>query len=67
MAKIKIDRQRCKGCLLCVEFCPKKAITTDSHLNNKGIKPVKFKKGAICLGCSICAIVCPDSCIEVYK
>ncbi len=67
MPKIKIDVDRCKGCYLCVEFCPKKLISTDSGLNSKGINPVKFKDGAGCLGCGFCAVICPDCCIEVYK
>ncbi len=67
MAKIAIDRERCKGCLLCVSFCPKGCICVEEKLNVKGIKPVRFKEGAGCLGCLRCALVCPDCCIEVYK
>jgi len=32
-----------------------------------GAKLVRFKKGAVCAGCAMCAVVCPDCCIEVYK
>ncbi len=83
MAKITIDRERCKGCLLCISFCPKGLISVDKNLNRRGVKPVKFSrqtnlnKGEIppkagnespeCLGCTMCAIICPDCCIEVSK
>ncbi|MFH1678617.1 MAG: 4Fe-4S dicluster domain-containing protein [Candidatus Omnitrophota bacterium] len=77
-----IDRERCKGCLLCISFCPGGMITVDNDLNQKGIKPVKFspigkqgnkviKKQLVdyreCLGCIKCALICPDCCIEVYR
>jgi len=67
MAKIKIDRERCKGCLLCISFCPKGFISVDKGLNRRGAKPVKFNETSECLGCAMCAVICPDCCIEVYK
>jgi len=78
MAKINIDSDKCKGCLLCVSFCPKGLIVMDKKLNQRGVKPVRFsRKSGIppkagkedneCLGCAMCAIICPDCCIEVYK
>ncbi|MDD2751674.1 MAG: 4Fe-4S binding protein [Candidatus Omnitrophica bacterium] len=67
MAKIKINREKCKGCLLCISFCQKGAIIVDPALNKRGVKPVKFKENSQCLGCTMCALVCPDCCIEVYK
>ncbi|MCX5702809.1 MAG: 4Fe-4S dicluster domain-containing protein [Candidatus Omnitrophica bacterium] len=83
MAKIVINREKCKGCLLCISFCPKGLIGLDKDLNRRGIKPVKFsrqanlnkggtppkaeKETSDCIGCSMCAIICPDCCIEVYK
>jgi len=67
VAKIIIDQKKCKGCLLCVSFCPKGSIKADECLNQQGIKPVKFNKNSQCLGCAMCAIICPDCCIEVWK
>jgi len=67
MAKIFINREKCKGCLLCVVFCPKGLIQPDKKLNRRGINPVKFKDNNECLGCAMCAVICPDCCIEVEK
>lgn len=67
MPEITINREKCKGCLLCVLFCPKGLIVVEEGLNSKGVKPVKFKEGAECVGCCMCALICPDCCIEVYK
>jgi len=75
MAKININSDKCKGCLLCISFCPKGLIAIDIKLNQRGVKPAKFsclspeagKENTACLGCAMCAIICPDCCIEVYK
>ncbi|MFH0828541.1 MAG: 4Fe-4S dicluster domain-containing protein [Candidatus Omnitrophota bacterium] len=67
MAKIIIDLEKCKGCFLCVEACPKKLIKLDEKLNKKGVNPVKFSGEDECVGCCFCAMICPDCCIEVYK
>jgi 2-oxoglutarate ferredoxin oxidoreductase subunit delta len=67
MAKIHIDRDKCKGCLLCIACCPKGLITVDKRLNKRGVNPVKCKDTGECLGCMQCAVICPDCCIEVYK
>ncbi|MDD4953370.1 MAG: 4Fe-4S dicluster domain-containing protein [Candidatus Omnitrophica bacterium] len=67
MAKILINKDKCKGCLLCVASCPRKLIIKSSRLNKRGSNYVEFKEAQECLGCAFCAMVCPDCCIEVYK
>lgn len=66
MAKISIDRNKCKGCLLCIAVCPGHSLRKDTSINVKGVNPVKFAENAECVGCCMCALVCPDCCIEVY-
>lgn len=69
--KITIDRERCKGCHLCLEVCPREIIEVDEELNKKGYQPVCVKaveegeKG--CNACTMCAIICPEVAIEVYR
>ncbi|MCU0651404.1 MAG: 4Fe-4S dicluster domain-containing protein [Candidatus Omnitrophica bacterium] len=67
MAKITINQEKCKGCLLCIAVCPKGLISADKKLNSKGVKPARFTEDPACLGCMMCAVICPDCCIEVYK
>jgi 2-oxoglutarate ferredoxin oxidoreductase subunit delta len=67
MARVEIDRERCKGCYLCVGVCPKASLMIESSLNKKGFKPAGFKKGAVCAGCCLCATMCPECCIEIIK
>ena len=69
MAKIKINKNRCKGCYLCVVNCPHALIKITPELGPKGVKTVYFMDpgGRKCTGCAMCAQVCPDCVIEVYK
>jgi 2-oxoglutarate ferredoxin oxidoreductase subunit delta len=72
MAKgeIKIDRELCKGCHLCVAFCPKARIVASQGINEKGYYPAEYEPAVgkeACTGCAICASMCPDLAIEVYR
>lgn len=66
MAKIKINKAKCKGCYLCVVNCPNNLIKIEKDLNIKGVKGVYFSGGK-CTGCGMCAVICPDGVIEVYR
>jgi 2-oxoglutarate ferredoxin oxidoreductase subunit delta len=67
MAKINIDKSMCKGCGLCVKYCPAGIIVMDKEINKKGVNVAIVKDVSKCKGCAFCAIVCPDCAIEVYK
>jgi 2-oxoglutarate ferredoxin oxidoreductase subunit delta len=69
MAKIKINKERCKGCGLCIIFCPLGQIKSEKQLNKMGYKPAVFcvELDKQCTGCSSCAIICPEAAIEVFK
>ena len=67
MAKIDVDRERCKGCLLCAHFCPKKIIAASDSLNSKGYYPAYQTEPDKRIGCAVCARMCPDVAITVYK
>lgn len=67
MARIKIDKNKCKGCMLCVSACPKGLIVRSKTLNRRGIHYIESKKDGECTGCGMCAIICPEVCIEVYR
>ena len=65
--KIIISRELCKECGLCIHFCPKKVIVQSGKLNAAGYQSAEFKDDGECTGCAICAIVCPEVAIEVYR
>ncbi|MBC7328121.1 ferredoxin family protein [bacterium] len=67
MPKIVIDQERCKGCGLCIEFCPKKIIVWSKSFNQRGVHPAEFTDEEKCIGCAFCAIMCPDAAIEVWR
>lgn len=65
---IVVNTDRCKGCLLCVEACPKNIIgKADKKVNRSGYPYVALTEPDECIGCASCAIVCPDGCITVYR
>ena len=64
---IKIDREFCKGCLLCTHACPLKLLEPDTELNSSGSYPVKFINAEKCIACGNCYEVCPDVCITVME
>ncbi len=68
MAKLTFDTNRCKGCGLCVEACPKGllAIARDK-INQKGHHPAEITDQEKCAGCAFCAMMCPDCVIKVER
>ncbi len=64
---IEIDRELCKGCQICISFCPKDVISPSDRLNASGYLPVLLDDSGVCTGCAICAVVCPEVAIEVYR
>lgn len=68
MAKVTFDIDRCKGCGLCVEACPKKILEmSKDKMNAKGHHPAQMIDQDACIGCAFCATMCPDCVITVEK
>jgi 2-oxoglutarate ferredoxin oxidoreductase subunit delta len=64
--KIIINTERCKGCGLCVQVCPKGGIVISKQSNKSGCFPAQANN-TDCTGCCLCAIICPEAIIEVYR
>jgi 2-oxoglutarate ferredoxin oxidoreductase subunit delta len=66
--RIEINRERCKGCYLCVRACPSEHIIKDTEMNSQGTLPAKAGGTAgACIACENCCAVCPDMCITLYE
>ncbi len=68
MAKLTIDKDRCKACGLCVSVCPKKVLQlSEEEFNIKGYTPIKVMAIEDCIGCGMCGMICPDYVIKIEK
>lgn len=66
-ARVKFHEDLCKGCGLCVHFCPRKIIFLDERINAMGYHPATVTEQERCTGCCICAWMCPDVVIEIER
>lgn len=64
---IVVDTERCKGCELCIESCPRNCISLSDGVNRKGYRYAVQAEAEVCNGCSSCGVMCPDGCITVYR
>lgn len=64
MAKIKLNIDRCKGCYLCMENCPKEAISVSGNVNAKGYEYIQVDDEK-CVACGSCYQMCPDYVFEI--
>jgi 2-oxoglutarate ferredoxin oxidoreductase subunit delta len=63
--KLFIDRERCKGCMLCVSSCAKQILKMSRKLNSRGFHYPELEDQDKCIGCKMCAEICPDAAIEI--
>lgn len=60
--QVYIIAERCKGCEICVRFCPQGVLRASKNTNGKGYhlpEIVPGKEGA-CVHCQFCSLVCPE-------
>lgn len=67
MARVTFHEDTCKGCGLCIDACPKHIIQFSQQLNLKGYHSATVVEEDMkeCIGCTFCAIMCPDVAIRV--
>jgi 2-oxoglutarate ferredoxin oxidoreductase subunit delta len=64
---VVVDRERCKGCGVCVANCPTETLALAKEVNGRGYNYAYMANPDKCIGCTNCATVCPDDVITVYK
>ena len=67
MNKVIIDFNKCKECYYCVTFCPKSVLKPGNEINKQGYYAPEVANQEVCIACGVCARVCPDCAISVYK
>ena len=54
-----INNTWCKGCRICVEFCPRHALAMNEYEKAELVSPEN------CNMCGLCELRCPDFAIEI--
>ncbi|MBF0531395.1 MAG: 4Fe-4S binding protein [Deltaproteobacteria bacterium] len=60
MNRLCLNEKYCKGCLICLEVCPKGAIKSSGRINLKGYVLPEEDDMNRCTNCGMCVTVCPD-------
>jgi 2-oxoglutarate ferredoxin oxidoreductase subunit delta len=60
--QVFIIPERCKGCEICVRFCPRQVLQVSEAANAKGYHYPEIASGkeADCVQCDFCTLVCPE-------
>jgi 2-oxoglutarate ferredoxin oxidoreductase subunit delta len=64
---IEVDGRYCKGCGICVHFCPRRALAISSEINSRGFHVPYFIEGVECSKCGQCMLYCPDFAIFIVE
>ncbi|MDR0466868.1 MAG: 4Fe-4S binding protein [Deltaproteobacteria bacterium] len=59
MTAVSVNAAWCKGCGICVAFCPKNTLELDRAGKALQAKPDD------CIRCGMCALYCPDLAVSV--
>ena len=65
--KVHVDREVCKGCGLCVAFCPAGVFRIGAETNKKGYAFVVAQDETKCVGCGRCEAGCPDLALYIER
>jgi len=63
--QVYIDKERCKGCGYCVEYCPRDVLKMSTELSPKGYLLAMVDDETKCLACGYCEVVCPEFAIKL--
>ena len=67
MDLVQFQKDRCKGCELCVGFCARGCLGMSDELNAIGYRYAKLVNPEKCTGCGVCADMCLDTVIRVFR
>ena len=64
--QVYIDKERCKGCGFCVEYCPREVLKMSLELSPKGYNFAVVDDDSKCLACGFCELICPEFAIKIF-
>jgi 2-oxoglutarate ferredoxin oxidoreductase subunit delta len=59
VSEIRINAEWCKGCGICVAFCPKHVLELNQQEKSKVVRMED------CIACRLCELRCPDLAVKV--
>jgi len=65
--EVRLLPANCKGCGICVHYCPAGVLEMSGEFTPKGYHPPRMRQGATCTGCRTCELMCPDFAIFVRE
>ncbi len=65
--EIHLILERCKGCQLCVTYCPRGVLEMSHLFNAKGYHPPQVRYPGRCVACGLCSMLCPEFAIYVVE
>ncbi len=65
--KPEIDKEKCKGCGLCINVCPKNILKMSDDFNKQGVAYATCIDEDACIACKFCAQMCPDMVIKILQ
>ncbi len=64
---IRIDEEYCKGCSICIDFCPLEVLSESDQINRKGYYVPAVSSEEKCIGCRFCELLCPEFAIMIIN
>ncbi len=66
---VTVNRNWCKGCGYCVQWCPTDVLVMSKSYNAKGYHPPEVKPDMVdqCRNCKFCELICPEFAIFVTE
>jgi 2-oxoglutarate ferredoxin oxidoreductase subunit delta len=67
--QVYIIPDRCKGCNLCIHFCPQGILQESAKTNTKGYHYPEtiHSSDKYCVNCEFCTMVCPEFAIYTQE